>query len=209
MRILLVRHGETDWNHSGRFQGQQDIDLNQRGIIQARETAKAVAALKPTALYSSPLRRTMQVADEIARLVGLPVTKRQDFMELSLGDLEGITGEEMRARWPEIYDTWRNDPAKVVMPNGESLAQLQKRAWQAILELEKSHNLGDVLAVVSHNFAIRAIIGKLLGMPLTNFHRMSLDLASICALEIDQRGRRLLYYNSTGHLPPQSIEPHD
>lgn len=208
MRILLVRHGETDWNRSGRFQGQEDIHLNQRGLAQSRETAKAVAALKPTALYSSPLQRTMEVADEISRLLGLPVIKHEGFKELALGDLEGTTGEEMRTRWPEVYDTWRNDPAKVVMPHGESLAQLQKRAWQAILELEKSHSQGDILAVVSHNFAIRAIIGKLLGVPLANFHRMSLDLASICAMEFDQRGRRLLYYNCIGHLSSQSIEPH-
>lgn len=204
MRIFLVRHGETDWNQSGRFQGQEDIELNQRGIIQARETARAIVALKPTALYSSPLRRTMQVADEISRLVGLPVIKCDGLKELALGDLEGATGEEMRTRWTDIYDTWRNDPAKVVMPNGESLVQLQERAWQAILALEKSHSQYDVLAVVSHNFAIRAIIGKVLGMPLSNFHRLTLDLGSICAIETNQRGRRLILYNSTSHLSPEN-----
>jgi probable phosphoglycerate mutase len=151
----------------------------------------------------------MQVANEISHLVSLPVIKCDGLMELSLGDLEGVTGEEMRARWPHIYHTWREDPARVVMPNGESLEQLQERAWQAILKLEQDHHQQDVLTVVSHNFAIRAIVVKLLGMSLSNFHRMTLDLGSICAMEVNPRGRRLLYYNCTCHLsaPDQVVPP--
>lgn len=202
MKIFLVRHGETSWNEFGKFQGQEDVGLNQRGAIQARHTARAIAELKPVALYSSPLRRTMQMADEISRLVGLPIIPCEGFMELALGDLEGVTGEEMRARWPDIYDTWRSNPANVVMPNGESLPQLQRRGWQAILDLERNYAQGDVVVAVSHNFAIRVIIAKLLGMRLSNFHRMALDLGSISAIESSQRRRRLLFYNSTSHLSP-------
>jgi alpha-ribazole phosphatase len=204
VKIYLVRHGETEWNQSGRFQGREDIALTQRGFAQAQETARAMVALKPTALYASPLRRTMQVATEISRLMELPVIECPGVMELDLGDLEGATGQEMRTRWAEVYSTWQNDPAKVVMPNGESLVQLQERAWQSILELERSHGPEDVLVVVSHNFAIRAIVGKLLGMPLSNFHRMTLDLGAICAMEVYQRGRRLILYNSTSHLTPEN-----
>ena len=140
MKFILVRHGEIDWNRLGKFQGQDDISLNQRGIAQSRETAQAVAGLQPTALYSSPLSRTMQVAEEISRLAGLPVIKHDGFKELKLGAAEGVTGEEMRYRWPQVYDAWRNDPATAVMPGGESLAQLQNRTWQAILSLERPHN---------------------------------------------------------------------
>jgi len=127
VKFLLVRHGETEWNKLGRFQGQQDIALNERGLAQARETAQALATLKPTALYSSPLHRTMQAAEEISRVVGLPVVKEEGFKELRLGDLEGVTGQEMRDRWPQVYAAWRSDPATVAMPNGESLGQLQGR----------------------------------------------------------------------------------
>ncbi|MEK7814960.1 MAG: histidine phosphatase family protein [Chloroflexota bacterium] len=204
MKLFLVRHGETEWNKLGRFQGQQDIALNERGLAQARETAEVLAALKPTALYSSPLYRTMQVAEEISRAVELPVIKEEGFKELDLGDLEGVTGQEMRERWPQVYAAWRNKPATVVMPNGESLAQLQKRAWGALLNLEKSHTESDILVVVSHNFAIRCIIAKLLGMPLSRFHRMALGLSSICTLESNEAGRRLVCYNSTCHLSPES-----
>ncbi|MEK7806654.1 MAG: histidine phosphatase family protein, partial [Chloroflexota bacterium] len=109
-----------------------------------------------------------------------------------------------RAGWPEIYAAWREDPGSVVMPNGESLAQLQSRAWEVVAGLEKDHAQDEALVVVSHNFAIRTIIAKLLGMPLSNFHRMSLSLASICVVECDQRGWRLLSYNSTSHLSSEN-----
>ena len=204
MKFLLVRHGETEWNKLGRFQGQQDIALNELGLAQARETAQELAALKPTALYSSPLYRTMQVAEEISRAVGLTVIKEEGFKELRLGDLEGVTGQEMQKRWPQVHAAWRNKPATVVMPNGESLAQLQARAWGALLKLEKYQEESDLVVVVSHNFAIRCIVAKLLGMPLAHFHRMSLSLSSICTLESNKRSRRLVCYNSTCHLSPES-----
>ncbi len=204
MKLIMVRHGETEWNKQGRFLGHWDIDLNSRGVAQARETAQAVIQWKHKAVYSSPLRRTMQVAEEISLLGGAPVVPTPGLMELGLGDLEGVTGEEMRLRWPEIYAAWRDHPEAVAMPGGESLAGLQERAWNSVLELEQDRSEDEYLILVSHNFAIRAVIGKLLGMPLANFHRMSLNLSSICVIESNQWGRRLLSYNSTSHLSPEN-----
>ena len=204
MKLVLVRHGETEWNKLGRFQGHCDISLNCRGIAQARETALAVVGWQHSGVYSSPLHRTMQVADEISRLGGMPVVGMPGFKELSLGDLEGVTGEEMRAGWPEVFSAWRDDPALVSMPNGESLGDLQERAWSSLVELEQAHSEDEALIVVSHNFAIRTMVGKILGMSLSNFHSMSLSLSSISVIESDQRGRRLLSYNSTWHLSPEN-----
>ncbi len=204
MKLVLVRHGETDWNKTGRFQGHCDTALNDRGVAQARETAQAVMAWKHSVVYSSPLHRTMQVAQEISRLGGRPVVPVAAFMELSLGDLEGVSGEEMRTGWPEFYAGWRSDPASVCLPNGESLVDLQERAWGSLMELELVHGGDEALIVVSHNFAIRTMICELLGMPLSNFNRTSLDLSSICVIESDQRGRRLISYNSTCHLSPEN-----
>ena len=204
MNLVLVRHGETEWNKLGKFQGHWDTSLNSRGIAQAKETAQAVIGWKHSAVYSSPLHRTMQVADEISRVGGKPVVPVAGFKELSLGDLEGVTGEEMRAGWPEVYKAWRDDPDAVSMPNGESLGQLQERAWNSLLELEEAHTGEEALIVVSHNFAIRSMIGTVLGMPLANFHRMSLSLGSICVVESDQRGYRLIRYNSVCHLSPDN-----
>ena len=204
MKFFLVRHGETEWNKLGRFQGHTDISLNERGLSQARETAKASSEWGLCAIYSSPLIRTVQVAEEIAKVTAMPVSKQPGLKELSLGDLEGVTGEDMRNKWPEVFAVWRSNPEKTSMPNGETLAQLRERTWQAILDIERKHSADDSVAVISHNFAIRSIVGELLGVPLEHFHRMSLDLASVCTFDSDDRGRRLTGYNSTGHLSPEN-----
>ena len=204
MKFFVVRHGETDWNKLGRFQGHTDISLNDRGLSQARETAVASEDWGYTAIYSSPLVRTVQVAEEIAKVTPMLVSQEPGLKELSLGDLEGVTGEEMRNDWPALFAAWRTEPEKMSMPNGESLGELRDRTWQVILDIEQKHSSDDSIVVISHNFAIRSIINELLGMPLAYFHRMSLNLASVCTFDSDERGRRLTGYNSTSHLSPEN-----
>lgn len=203
MRLLLVRHGETDWNKSGKFQGQCDVPLNKRGLAQARQTARAIGLSAVDAIYASPLCRTMQTAEAISEPSGKNVVPVDDLKELDLGELEGITGAEMRGDWPQVYGAWRENPAELVLPKGESLKQLQERAWQAYLDMESAHPKDETLVAVSHNFTIRTIVCKLLGMPLANFHSMGLGLASICTVETGGSERRLMGYNSTAHLSPK------
>jgi broad specificity phosphatase PhoE len=204
VKFFVVRHGETDWNKLGRFQGHTDISLNDRGLSQARETAVASEDWDYTAIYSSPLVRTVQVAEEIAKVTPMLVSQEPGLKELSLGDLEGVTGEEMRNDWPDLFAAWRTEPEKMSMPNGESLGELRDRTWQVILDIEQKHSSDDSIVVISHNFAIRSIVNELLGMPLAYFHRMSLNLASVCTFDSDERGRRLTGYNSTSHLSPEN-----
>ena len=204
MKFFVVRHGETDWNKLGRFQGHTDISLNDRGLSQARETAVASEDWGYTAIYSSPLVRTVQVAEEIVKVTPMLVSQEPGLKELSLGDLEGVTGEEMRNDWPALFAAWRTEPEKMSMPNGESLGELRDRTWQVILDIEQKHSSDDSIVVISHNFAIRSIVNELLGMPLAYFHRMSLNLASVCTFDSDERGRRLTGYNSTNHLSPEN-----
>ncbi len=200
MKVYLVRHGETDWNRLGKFQGQVDVALNDKGLAQAKETARAALGWGLTALYSSPLTRTMQVAGEIAGLTGLPIIPDARLQEMDLGDVEGIKGPEMRSGWPEVHQTWRESPETVSMPGGESLVQLEQRVWEAFQEIETSNGEDDNVGLVSHNFAIRALCGKLAGIPLTHFHRLELHLASVSVFHRGGLGWRLLGYNSTHHL---------
>lgn len=204
MKFYLLRHGETEWNKLGKFQGLTDVSLNERGYSQARDSARAALQWEHAVIYASSLTRTVQVAEEIRRLTGAPVVTDPGLRELSLGDLEGVTGAEMRAGWPEVYDTWRDNPANVTMPNGETLAQLQERAWQSILEIEQAHPDAPGVVVVSHNFTIRTIICALLDIPLHNFHRMSLGLGSVSTFESDGNIRRLITYNCNSHLSPEN-----
>lgn len=204
MKLYLVRHGETAWNKEGRFQGQNGASLNELGLAQARDTARAAISWNPTALYSSPLCRTMEVAKQISNLAGISVIVEPRLQELDLGELEGVSGDEMRNCWPEVYRTWRDSPQSVELPGGESLVHLQERTWQAFQAMEKAHHQDEVLVLVSHNFAIRALCGKLLGLPLSHFHRLYLSLGSVSTMERTSLGWRLLTYNSTCHLSPEN-----
>ena len=212
MKIFLIRHGETQLNKLGKFQGQVDVALNQQGLAQARDAARAALTWRPAALYSSPLRRTMQVAEEVSRKVGLQVRVEPRLMELNLGELEGATSRQMREKWSQVYRSWRENPGATVMPGGESLAQLQERVWQSFLEVEETHLEGEAVLMVSHNFAIRCIISQLLGIPWSHFHGTYLDLGSVCTIETTRetagettgRRRRLKSYNSVSHLSPEN-----
>ncbi len=204
MKFYLLRHGETEWNKLGKFQGLTDVSLNERGLAQAKDSARAALSWEHGALYSSSLTRTVQVAEEIRRVTGTPIITDPGLRELSLGDLEGVTGSEMREGWPEMYASWRRNPADVEMPNGESLAQVQERAWEVIRGIEREHSDESGVVVVSHNFTIRTIICAILDIPLHNFHRMSLGLGSLCTFESDGNVRRLVTYNCNSHLSPEN-----
>ena len=200
MRFYLLRHGETEWNKLGKFQGLTDVSLNERGFFQARDSARAALQWEHAVIYASTLTRTVQVAEEVRKVSGAPVVTDPGLRELSLGELEGVTGAEMRAEWPDVYNTWRSNPAEVQMPNGETLEQLQQRAWQVVLDIEKAHAGVPGVIVVSHNFTIRTIISAMLDIPLSNFHRMSLGLGSLCTFDSDENGRSLITYNCNSHL---------
>ncbi len=204
MKFYLLRHGETEWNKLGKFQGLTDVSLNDRGLAQAKDSARAALGWEHDALYSSSLTRTVQVAEEIRKVTGTPIVTQPGLRELSLGDLEGVTGAEMREGWPELYASWRKNPADVQMPNGESLSQLQERAWQVIQDIERHHADDSGVVVVCHNFTIRTIICAILDIPLYNFHRMSLGLGALCTFESDSGVRRLVTYNCNSHLSPEN-----
>jgi len=133
-------------------------------------------------------------------------------MELNLGELEGATGRQMQEEWSQVYRSWRENPGATVMPGGESLAQLQERVWQSFLEVEEAHLDDEAVLMVSHNFAIRCVISKLLGIPWSHFHGTYLDLGSVCTIETtgettrETTGfrRRLKGYNSISHLSPEN-----
>ncbi|MBM3925022.1 MAG: histidine phosphatase family protein [SAR202 cluster bacterium] len=203
MRLVLVRHGESVWNRDGRFQGQCAAELSSLGLEQAQDVAAAFKNLCPNVLHSSPLKRTMQMAQAISEACGLPIMKEDGLQEMNLGHIDGLTGVELKEQYPELYKQWREDPSRVAMPGGESLGELQERAWRAIETIRRAGaDLGSdgLAAVVCHNFAIITIMCRLLGMPLSNFHRIRIALGSLNTIEWDDRGWRLLGLNEVYHL---------
>ena len=199
MRLILVRHGETMWNRENRILGHTDVDLNEKGRKQAERLGVALKDEEVTAIYSSSLRRARETANEIVRYHNLEVIADDAFMELDAGDLDGLTFEEVMKRYGEFLKEWANDASSLKVPGGESIAEVQRRAWSAVNKLVDIH-ADETVIVVSHSLAIQSMINKALEMNLSNLRRLRLDLASISILNFGKNGISLLLYNDTCHL---------
>ncbi len=201
MRLLLVRHGETDWNRDWRSLGQTDIPLNQVGREQARRVAQALSSERLAAIYSSPLSRALETAQGIAQAHGLSVAMEQGLMEMDAGELDGLFFPEMREKpeYAELLRRWATDATEVRFPGGENLREVQERAWAVIERIVGNHSDGSVV-VVSHNFTILTILCKAIDLSLSQFRRMRSSLAGVSALDFNERGATLVLFNDTCHL---------
>lgn len=199
MRLILVRHGETQMNKTGRFQGINDEPLNATGRAQAQAVASALEEGLPFHLYVSPVHRAMETAQTVADKLDVPLTQKKGLEEADIGELEGLTGPEMRERYPDFVKRWTEDAGVAQMPGGESLSQVQERAWKAITELIAKHTDETVVAV-THNFTLQTIVSKVLEMPLRNSRRLRQDLGSITCVEFTNSRTTLLSLNETWHL---------
>lgn len=207
MRLILARHGQTLWNQERRAQGLSDVELSPEGQRQAQRLAQALKEEPIEAVYASPLRRALDTAQAIATQHDLEVHLDPRFQEMHLGDMEGLTGEQMRARHPELLHQWGLAPAEVRMPGGETLAELQERMWAAIQDVLSRHQ-GQVVAV-SHNFAILTVLCRAIGLDLDQFRRLRMETAATATLDFGPLGPVLLSLNETCHLKGETpVGPH-
>lgn len=152
-QLYLIRHGETSWNVEGRYQGQFDPPLNERGRRQAETTAKTLAPLGFEAIYSSDLARAYQTAAALAEVTGLPIQVDPRLREIHQGAWQGVLIGDIRVRWPQEIEGWEHDPWRHHPPGGETLQQMQTRLFAAIDEINARHPAGTV-AVFSHKLPI-------------------------------------------------------
>ncbi len=199
MRIMLVRHGETQWNLENRIVGHTEIGLNSTGRRQVALLARALAGEKIEAVYSSPLRRAADTASEIAREHGLDVVTDDALKEVDAGELDGIAIEEVLRRYGNFWEEWVKGAETLRMPGGETMGELQDRAWSVVTRVVSDHPQGTVI-LVSHTLTILSILTKALGMPLSDFRRLRLSLASINTLDFKGSVTSLVGFNDTCHL---------
>jgi 2,3-bisphosphoglycerate-dependent phosphoglycerate mutase len=197
-RILLIRHGQTDWNMEGRWQGTVDIPLNAEGQMQARVLADHLAEWPITAVYSSDLQRAYETACVLAERKGLTVQQDARLRELNLGAFQGLTHAEISARYPAEMVAMREDYMGFVVPDGESRRAMQGRAIEALNEIVAREPDGDI-AIVTHGGTIRVILLKLLSDD-PSVARMAIGNTSITLLETDGQTWRLLQETATPHL---------
>jgi broad specificity phosphatase PhoE len=206
LKLILVRHGETHWNKDGLVQGgDSDIELNDTGLEQARKLAAFLKNEPIIAILSSPLRRAVATAEVIASHHHLAVEIDQGLKELRVGDLEGISISDLRTTFSQFLLQWWQDGEAMKLPNGESLVDLQQRAWKVIerlLEKNKAspeYDKDGTAVVVSHYFVTLAVILKALNLPLDYFIKFKLDLGGVSIIEFRDYGARLLTFNDTSY----------
>jgi len=203
VRLLLIRHGETAHNADRLALGRADVPLNERGSLQARALAEGLAAspFGPiAAIYASPLRRAVDTATPLAEALGLTVQVEPGLIEMDIGEVEGQSFEELRQRYPDFLRVWLSDDlADAPMPGGESLRQVQERAWAAVSMLRNRHP-EETVAAVTHNFVILSILASALGVDLAHFRRLRHSVAAVSVLDIRADRARLQRLNDTCHL---------
>lgn len=198
MRLLLLRHGQTDWNTIPRFQGHTDTELNATGRAQAAALAGALEGQELAAVYASPLQRAFVTAGMVAAPHGLPVRPEAGLKELHHGDLEGHSPQELRERWGEVMDRWYAGDVAMRLPGGESMEDLQQRAWEVVERAGAAYPEASV-AMVSHNLTILSIVCRVLDMPLAHFRRLRTDTASISIIEFNPERTVLTRFNDIAH----------
>ncbi|WP_433529331.1 bifunctional RNase H/acid phosphatase [Micromonospora sp. CA-263727] len=202
-RLILVRHGETEYTEQGRYSGRGDITLSAKGRAQVRATATRVAALAPNAaaVVSSPLSRCTATAEAIAAALGdIPVRRDDDLIECDFGSWEGRTFAEVRERWAGELDAWLAS-TRVAPPDGESFAQVAERCARVVQRLLAAYP-GQAVVVVSHVSPIKLILRDALAAPDAFLHRLYLDAAGISVLDRwPDGGVAVRSVNETAHLP--------
>jgi probable phosphoglycerate mutase len=164
-RLLLVRHGETDWNRQGRFQGQIDIPLNANGQRQAEAAGRALATVHIDRAYTSAMARPRQTAEAILRLhPGVPLTSSRGLVEIGHGLWEGRLEVEIADGWPELLASWKQAPQTVQMPEGENLQQVWDRSLQTWQRIASGLATGETALVVAHDAVNKTILCALLGL---------------------------------------------
>jgi len=171
-RVVLLRHGRTEWNATGRFQGQLDSPLDVIGRAQAEAAAVAVVPMDPDAIVSSDLSRTVDTAATVAAELGLEVSLDPRLREIDLGDWQGLSRAEARAKFPEEYAAWQaGEDAR--RGSGETYAEVGARAAECVVEWLDKLGPGSTLVAVTHGGTARATIGTLLGFGPDMYWRLA------------------------------------
>jgi broad specificity phosphatase PhoE len=199
MRILLLRHAETDWNRERRYQGWRDSPLSATGREQAESAGRLLAASPLAAVWSSPLARARETAALIAAPHQLPVREADAFKEMGFGDWEGLTRDEVRERFPEAHRAWAETPHEAAWPGAEPLAVVRARALAGLGALREAHQ-GQTVCLVSHGITSRILILEALGLGLDRLWSLQLSSTGISELEFRDDWTTLHRMNSLIHL---------
>ena len=205
-RIFLIRHGATTLTAEDRFAGATNVQLSDEGRQQVQRLAERLSGDTITAVYASPLDRTVETASILAAPHQLPVQKREGLREISHGHWEQLTRKEVESKFPEEAAAWEEDPFTFAPLDGESGLAVTARALPELVEIVRSNQGGNVL-VVSHKATIRLLLRSLLGFDPRRY-RDNLDQSPAALNIVDFKGlvrARLSLFNDTSHYHPSGL----
>jgi len=200
-QLLLIRHAESTWNAEGRIQGWADPPLSETGLDQARRLARRLVAdgHAITAIYSSPLLRARQTAEQLSQALGLPVQTDDRLKENDVGQLTGLTGLEVEQQFPEWIAARRASLEWTPAPEGEGRDRFAGRAVAVMMDIVARH-ADQTVAVVSHGGTLGVYLAHLLEMPIHRSLPFQFDNTSLSIVKVGERRIRLLRLNDTAHL---------
>ena len=198
-RVILVRHGQTAWHAEGRYAGNTDVPLDEVGREQVRRVVARLEGLDIDYVFSSPLSRCLELAVAVASDHSLKAMVDERMREIDLGRGDGKTYKEIFEHDGELLGRWTRDPASFAVPGGESLQDVQKRALDWFFAASAMAPEGTVM-VCSHGGPIRALIAWLVGMPLGNAFRLTVDLAAVSVVNYKGDFSNLELLNDRSHL---------
>lgn len=184
-KLIFVRHGEADGNVQKIFHGQYDSNLTENGRRQAARTADYLENVKIDVLYASDLKRTMETAGYIARKKHLDIHQDKRLREIFGGQWENVPWALLPEQFPAVYENWLSYPHRLVMPEGESMVDFQKRLAEAVEDIAARH-CGENICIVTHGTALKALLCKFRGIPLSEFPKQKwCDNASVTMVETE------------------------
>ena len=186
-RIYLIRHGEVAGAGPKRYNGQRDVDLSQTGMSQMEKMANRLASYPIVAIYCSDLTRALKGAETLARANNIPVYPRRSLREKNFGAWEGLTYEEVAARFPEEWKAWLADPAGSRPPRGETYSEVEQRVLQELSLILKDHQ-GQQLVILSHGGTNRVILCHALQLDLKNIFRIEQEYSALNIIDFFANG---------------------
>ncbi len=194
-RLLLIRHGHNDWADKKLAGWLPDVHLNELGQRQAQELVEHLAPLKIAAIYASPLERTIETAQPLAKARGLRIFKMRGLGEVDYGDWAGKSLKVLsqKKEWRIVQVA----PSAFRFPNGESMREMQQRAVATVEKIAMAHPK-ETVALFSHGDVIKSIVAYFSGIALDNFQRIGISPASISVIDLGPFGARINRLNDTG-----------
>ena len=200
LKLYFLRHGETTSNQTGTYCGRLDVDLTESGYQMADQFAEAYQELPWTAIFASPLHRTMATATPLSERIGMPIQRREGLKEIAYGAWEGKTPEEVNHEFHDDYVRWLADPGWNAPSGGEKGIDIARRSSEVLEEIEQTFNKGNIL-VVSHKSTIRIMLCSLLGIDIGRYRdRIGMPVAAVSIITMSEHGPLIEVMGDRAHL---------